>query len=73
MSIFISVGTGGATGAMAPSLFGQNSSKIVSLLKNNFYPTNDPPGPGEHKSAQKCFLEGFVFAQDEMKVSPHFW
>ena len=45
--IFIGVGTGGATGAMAPSLFGQNFLKIVPLfLKHNFYAENDSPGRG---------------------------
>ena len=30
---------------------------------------NDSLRRGGHKYAQKCFLEGFVFAQDETKVS----
>ena len=41
------------------------------FLKSICSTTNDSPGRGGHKPAQKCFLEGFVFAQnqDEMEVS----
>ena len=64
------MGTGGATGAMAPHF----SAKIILkffpfFLKRNLYTENDSPGRGGHKSAQKYFLEVFVFARDEMEVS----
>ena len=61
---------GGATGAMAPSLFAKIILKIFpSFLNYNFDTENVPPGRGEHKSALKCIVDGLVFAGDEIEVS----
>ena len=66
----IGVGTGGATGAMAPSLLAKIILKIFPFfLKYNFDTENHPPGRGEHNSVLKCIVDGLVFAGHEIEVS----
>ena len=69
-TIGVGTGAGRGPGSHDPLTFRSKIflNYLLSFLKTIFCTTNDSPGRGGHKSTQKCFLEGFVFAQDEMEV-----
>ena len=66
----IGVGTGVATGTMAPHFSAKMFIRIFLFFrKHNLYTENDSPRQGEHTPAYKCIVDGLVVARDEIEVS----